>query len=1563
MKRLFTLAVIALTASLTFAQAPLAKKSALSANRLERMANVEEIAKAAKETKVLEAAKAEKAAAAKETGRSVLRKSSANRGFAMQTAEAVTNNWKPLNYRKALVAKPFKAIVNNATTQEGNVTVTTDEHGIITDVTGVEPKAYARATTGTAYYASNNQMSIGTQSGTVTIVEDGNNIYIKNPITRYTTGAWVKGTKNGNVITVAAKQPLTYSAQYSTTISLRWGVITAAGSIQNADSQAEAFTFTVDDNVLTLEGTQGYTQGSDCYYMGAFWDDDNSNAGYGDAETVLTYDDGYVPPSTELVVLPTGAQADAWYMNAVSQSSTGGTAIKNQSVNVAFFDNDVYVQGISTAFPNAWVKGTIDGTTVKFDKFQYVGKYGTYDCWFIGTDGSEIMDATATYDAAAKTLTFEESLLINAAADRIYYLNWFSNVVISEDEVETPELVALPSGAQTEDWYMNGGTLDNNQAEVAVTNQSIKVAFVDNDVYVQGITTEFPSAWVKGTIDGTAVTFDGLQFVGEYSGLNCWFVGVNAETGELKDATATYDAEAKTITFADHVLINAAKDKVYYLNWFFDVVLSAEKAVVEEPIITTLTTELPYLNTFDTDEEQAEAAIYDANDDASTFSFIKHSTTGSMTARLRYNTKNAADDYLVFPGMNLKAGNTYKISLDAAAYGPSYPERLEVVAGTVAKVSQLTIPVIPATVVDTKDFNTLSNGEFTVEEDGTYYIAVHAISDANMFYLYVDNFSVSELSAEAPVAVSDLAAVADAEGANKATVTFTVPAQTLGGEAITEALTVTVKRDGEEIWSETKAAGEAVTVADETPAAGYYTYAVTAAYSNYVSDAAEIKVYVGYDTPAAVTNVTVADKSGAVALAWDAPEGGAEGYIVNPADFKYNIYPVEMMSFWGMTFPSTDFENPYATGVTETSATIEYDTNEGDHGYTYFAVTAENTTGESEDTYGAVVTGAPYDIPVFESAAGGSLSYWWGYSVDRNNQTLEGGLYLAENASDEDGYCFEMVAKTMGYVELQTGKVALAGAANPVLTFDYAGESATPLTITVVTPKGANEIKTLTTAADWATAEISLVEYANEDWVRVLIHGTFAAAGSAFIDNVRIYNMLDNNLVAGAIKATSSVEVGEDVTITVTVENQGTNAVAEGAYTVALYCNDAKVQTLAGVALEKNAKTTFEFTEATNVMTASELVWKAVVEFAADNDMANNTTGTVKTIVKAPNYPTVADLAGALEENTVTLAWSAPAIDAASAAVTDDFESYEGFTTFAGDWTFVDVDASKVGGFQNKDLYVNGENIIGSYQSFWVQDVTDGATWNTTFAAHSGSKYLAAMFRSDDGLVDDWAISPVLCGDAQTISFYARSYSSDYPEKIEVLYSTGSKDVADFISVRAAEVVPNEWTEYIVELPEGAKYFAIRSCATSSFMLMVDDVTYIPAPLDLTIAGYNVYRDGVKLNADLVEATAYTDSNVADGEHNYGVTVVYDKGESAISNVVTVSVATGINGMATKSATISAANKMITVANAAGENVSICTIDGKVVYNAVASDAVSVPVEGGIYIVKVGKAVVKAIVK
>lgn len=1421
MKRLFTIALIVMVTSLTFAQAPLAKKKVASVNRLERLADVNALAKKAKEAKELKAAMAEKAAAADETASSVLRKSSVKRGFFNSVKEGKVIGNLPLgSYRSEVSNRPYRSSVRKTITQEGNVTVTTDANGIILDVAGVEPKLYQRATTGTAYFNNNGQFGIASQSGMVTIVEDGANVYIKNPITRYTTGAWVKGTKSGNVITVSTRQPLNYIAQYGATISLRWGFIGSTDSkIHAADDHAEAITFTVDGNVLTLEGTTAFDGTADAYFIGAFWDDDNSFSGYGDAETVLTYDPSYVAPSTELVTLPAGVEYTGWYMNCVSLSNTGETPVKNQKVNVAFAGNDVYVQGISADFPDAWVKGTIEGTNIKFDKFQYVGDYSSY---------------------------------------------------------------------------------------------------------------------------------------------NCWLIGVNTEDESIEDAIATYDAQAKTITFTNYVLVNADAFEIYYLNWFVDVVVSADELVYQEPVITDLTAALPYTNTFDTEAEQAQAAIYDANDDKSTFTFDEHSTTNSKVARYRYSTKNTADDYLVFPGVELKAGTKYKVSLDAAAYGPSYPERLEVVAGKEAKVSQLTIPVIAATVVADKEFNTLSNAEFTVEEDGTYYIAVHAISDMNQYYLYVDNFSVSELDASAPSEVSDLDVVADAQGANKAVVTFTVPSHTVSGTAITDKIDVVVKRDGEEILSEAKTAGENVVINDEVDAAGYYTYSVATSYTGHFGSAVTKKVYIGYDTPDIVNNITVADKSGSVAIAWEAPAGGAEGYIVNPADYKYNVYPAEIVEFFGMQFPMADHENPYATGLNETSANVVFDTNSGEHGFSYFAVTAENTTGESDDAYGAVVTGAPYEMPLFETVANGKLSYWWGTAVDQTNKLYEGGIYVSQNSSDGDGSCFEMYAKTAGWMNLQSGKIALAGTANPTLTFDYSAGGAVPLTVSIITPNDVKDIATLTAGSNFAPATISLVEFANEDWVRFAITGTFSKKDSAYIDNIRVYNMLDNNLVAKGITAPSKVQAGEDVTVAVTVENQGSKAA--DAYTVDLYCNDIKVQSVPGTALAANAKTTFTFTEQTNVMTASELVWKAVVEFADDNDKSDNTTSTVKTVVKTTNYPAVTDLTGAQNGNNVNLTWSEPDMSAlAVEPVTDSFEDYEAFgVNTAGDWSFVDVDGSVTYGFENiqfPNMYSEMAYIVldGSYSSF-----------DETFAAHTGNKYMAS-FAAEKATNNDWMISPELSGDAQRVSFFARTYTAQYgAESFEFYYSTTGKDIADFVKVDGVAEVPEDWTEFTFDVPAGAKYFAIRCTSADRFIFLVDDVTYTPAGLsadDLSLVGYNVYRDGVKLTAEPVAESAYVDASVSDGEHSYVVTVVYDKGESAASNVFTIGVVDGINSVINASAKVSAVGRIITVTGAEGEQMSIITADGKTIFDGKAADVTRVSVNGGVYIVKVGKTVTKAVVK
>ena len=61
--------------------------------------------------------------------------------------------------------------------------------------------------------------------------------------------------------------------------------------------------------------------------------------------------------------------------------------------------------------------------------------------------------------------------------------------------------------------------------------------------------------------------------------------------------------------------------------------------------------------------------------------------------------------------------------------------------------------------------------------------------------------------------------------------------------------------------------------------------------------------------------------------------------------------------------------------------------------------------------------------------------------------------------------------------------------------------------------------------------------------------------------------------------------------------------------------------------------------------------------------------------------------------------------------------------------------------------------------------------------------------------------------------------------------------------------------------------------------------------------GYNIYRDGVKVNSSIVTETSYTETSVADGNYDYFVTAVFTAGESIASNTVNVQLPYGSVGI------------------------------------------------------------------
>jgi hypothetical protein len=514
---------------------------------------------------------------------------------AKKTAKRLTMSTRQMNVREC-------TSMTSSGRRHSNRAATTDEHGIITEPGEGTVKVYKVAGSGYDYG------DLVGLSGTTKIVESTDGfVYIQNIVTTYGTVAWVKGTKSGNTITVPAKQPLYYSSNYDATVSARWAIVDGT-SVLPADETAENFTFTVDETAKTisLNGT------SETLMIASIWDDDDTWTGYSVWETVYTYDHDFVAPTIVTVIPPVGLETTTWYTKGHTYSDDGFRG----TVNLGFDGNDVYIQGIFSDFPEAWVKGTIDGTTVTFKDLQVQGEAYGYTIYAVGTDGSELTDFVMSYDAEKGAFTSENELLANAAEDRIYYLTYVTDIEITK-EAPVDKRITPPAGLVTEDWtiaryYYDG---ENEDSEEKV----LQIGFDGNDVYVQGFSyySDYmeDENWIKGTLseDGKSITFASSQYYGNYNeSYDFYFAAIDMNTFELAPVTVDYDAEAGTITWPDNVLIveNSEEDALSLYGYFTEFVATIKgTAPAPLPAPDIVTTEWYFKALSLTEDEESDDPV------------------------------------------------------------------------------------------------------------------------------------------------------------------------------------------------------------------------------------------------------------------------------------------------------------------------------------------------------------------------------------------------------------------------------------------------------------------------------------------------------------------------------------------------------------------------------------------------------------------------------------------------------------------------------------------------------------------------------------------------------------------------------------------------------------------------------------------------------------------------------------------------------------------------------------------------------------------------------------------
>ena len=129
---------------------------------------------------------------------------------------------------------------------------------------------------------------------TVITAADGKTVYLKYVLSYASyikddkAGGWVKGTKNGNTITVPAGQYILYGQFDDGEYGIRVGYLELKG--KNFEVLDDDITFTIDGNTAVLNGTimEGESQEDlKLKMLGGYWSDDQSFF-CGDVETVFS---------------------------------------------------------------------------------------------------------------------------------------------------------------------------------------------------------------------------------------------------------------------------------------------------------------------------------------------------------------------------------------------------------------------------------------------------------------------------------------------------------------------------------------------------------------------------------------------------------------------------------------------------------------------------------------------------------------------------------------------------------------------------------------------------------------------------------------------------------------------------------------------------------------------------------------------------------------------------------------------------------------------------------------------------------------------------------------------------------------------------------------------------------------------------------------------------------------------------------------------------------------------------------------------------------------------------
>ena len=220
----------------------------------------------------------------------------------------------------------------------------------------------------------------------------------------------------------------------------------------------------------------------------------------------------------------------------------------------------------SQAAAGTWVRAELsdNGKTLTMPLNQHIifyddEGYGLIIAWInVGIDENGNIQATPDLDIQEATFTIDDDGVISLVGSSgdveafecsglglIYDDDFTWTTYADWESVYTPfdaTPVELPDDAVLEDYSMS--YVDSYGS---AGGKMIKVAMMDNDVYVQGFSSMVPDGVMKGTLNGDKVTFPSDQYIGIGSSLFLNMAGIDADYNLLDNLEFDYDATTRTM--------------------------------------------------------------------------------------------------------------------------------------------------------------------------------------------------------------------------------------------------------------------------------------------------------------------------------------------------------------------------------------------------------------------------------------------------------------------------------------------------------------------------------------------------------------------------------------------------------------------------------------------------------------------------------------------------------------------------------------------------------------------------------------------------------------------------------------------------------------------------------------------------------------------------------------------------------------------------------------------------------------------------------------------------------